>query len=404
MTPLFRSRRDAEELHAALSGQAVPDVERRHSDLLRTVDLLRAHQPAQPRPAFLSDLRVELMAAAQTDLVAMPTPQRTATQQSPARRRLGTAAASLVIVGSSAGMAVAAQGSLPGDPLYPIKRGAEQVETTLRLSEAAKGQAELRHAEERLGEAEALQASDADSAQVVAAIEDFRVSAESGSARLFRSYAADANPDDVTAVRQFAGDQLPTLERIGSADDPALEPVLLDAADTLSTLDRQARTLCSSCGESVAFAMPESLASAASAASLDVLLARPAEQAQLDSEVISALDRRQIAALVARAEQVAAEPTLPSGEEWPQATAPQTRTPVASEVTRVGTSLQEPVRGTTRVVDDLVTGLGTAVSGVGTRTKVRSGGTPLEEPVRELTDTVDDAVEGVTDVTGLLAD
>jgi hypothetical protein len=60
-------------------------------------------------------------------------------QRHPASRkqsRFTAAVAGLVLVGSSAGIAVAAQSSVPGDGLYPLKRGLEHVGERLSLSDA----------------------------------------------------------------------------------------------------------------------------------------------------------------------------------------------------------------------------------------------------------------------------
>ena len=80
-----------------------------------------------PAPSSPTTSGSRLMTAAETELVAAPNVVRLAPRRtSKTRRRLGTAAASLVIVGGTAGMAAAASGALPGEPLYPVKRGVEQ--------------------------------------------------------------------------------------------------------------------------------------------------------------------------------------------------------------------------------------------------------------------------------------
>lgn len=421
MTSLFRSRQDAEGLHAAVTGAATPEVEQRHADLLRTVSLLTEHPPVQPRADFTADLRERLMAAAATELVATPPPvRRVPAAPTPLRRRVGTLAASLAIVGGTAGMAVAAQGSLPGDPLYPIKRGGEQVVSALGIGEASPGEAALAHAATRLDEAAALQRRDADTALVVRSVEEFSSMADAGARELFAAYQADGDDDSVTAVREFAATQLPRLDSLDT-DDPAVQSVTLEAADTLESLDRQARSLCAACGDSLALPASDSLAEAAGAPSIEALLARPADQARLDSQALGELDSAQIRELGALAEREAVQvPRLPSGREWP-ATTPTARGPVASTVTTtvgsvgevvegaggaVGGSVEEGVRGTvkgtTQAVDDLVKGLGDGVGQVTERLPAATG--PLEQPVRGVTDTVDQAVDGVSGVTGSLSD
>lgn len=400
MTSLFRSRLEAEELQAALSGEAAPEVEQRHADLLRTVTLLREHEPVAPRPEFLADLRSRLMAAAEAELVPTTAPVRTlpADPRSPRRRRVATLAASLAIVGGSAGVAAATDAALPGDALYPIKRGGEQVVAAVVTGEAATGRAELRQARERLSEAEALVEAGAEPQVVVRALEEFRSTAETGAGRLLVAYQSEGEPDDVTAVRAFTAEQLPRLEELGG--EPALEPVLLDAADALVALDQRARTLCAACGQAKALVTPAALVSAANAVSLDRLLARPAEQARVDSDLLAALDQDAIARLVESAEEVAGEvprnpvPVVPP-ESQPATTT--TRSPVETRLEPVDAPVRTVVNGTTEAVDELVDGLGRTVTEVTGRVRT---GTPLDQPLSQVTDTVDEAVEGVTGLTG----
>ena len=54
-------------------------------------------------------------------------------------RRLVAAATAAILLGGTAGMAAAAQHALPGEALYPVKRGIERVETRLSGSDAGRG-------------------------------------------------------------------------------------------------------------------------------------------------------------------------------------------------------------------------------------------------------------------------
>jgi len=70
---------------------------------------------------------------------------------------LATAAAlMLVVLASVAGTTYAAQGSLPGDTLYPVKLGMEQIRRVLTIDDRAGTELELKFAAIRLGEIEAL--------------------------------------------------------------------------------------------------------------------------------------------------------------------------------------------------------------------------------------------------------
>jgi len=106
-------------------------------------------------------------------------------------------------------MAAAESGSLPGDTLYPIKRGIEQVTTAAHLSDAGRGQALLDQAATRLEEVRALQAQGSPDPDVVTQTMDaFRTAADSGSEKLFASYQASGDRADITAVRDFTTAQM----------------------------------------------------------------------------------------------------------------------------------------------------------------------------------------------------
>ena len=96
-------------------------------------------------------------------------------QRGPRERRLVAAASVVVLFGGTASMAAAAQQALPGEALYPIKRGLEQAEAGLSVSTAGKGQDLLRQANDRLGEVEDLLATGSLTAapQVPGTLEDF---------------------------------------------------------------------------------------------------------------------------------------------------------------------------------------------------------------------------------------
>ena len=194
MTPLFPAQRAAEEFDQVLGGTAPPAAADRYADLLETVDGPAHAARGAPRAEFVGDLRSRLMTAAETELVAAPAGVRQLTPTRPPRTAppVGTVAASLVIVGGTAGMAAAAYGALPGEGLYPIKRGVEHAETVAHLGDASKGKAMLDQAGTRLDEVRSLQAQGSpDSALIASTIDSFSSSADAGSAKLFKAYQAE---------------------------------------------------------------------------------------------------------------------------------------------------------------------------------------------------------------------
>ena len=315
MTPLFPAQRAAEEFERALGGTATQAVADRYSDLLETVEVLRTQPEVLPRVEFADELRLRLMAAAETELVAAPNVVRLAPRRtSRTRRRLGTAAASLVIVGGTAGMAAAASGALPGEALYPVKLGVEQAAAAVRMSDAAEGEALLGQAATRLDEVRALQAQgSADPELLATTLDSFRTAADEGSQKLFTAYQAEGNSQNITTVRDFTAAQMAEVAALADrTSNPETDESLLDAADTLADIDQQARVLCGTCGPEAALAPPEALSAGAGAAAADNLLARPVEQAQVDVAAVEAARNAALKAGASAAEATAS--TIPQLE------------------------------------------------------------------------------------------
>lgn len=390
MTPLF-AQRAAEEFDRALEGRASRSGAERHADLLGTVETLRRIPPVEARPDFVADLRTRLMTAAETDLVAAPPVVRRAapvrTPATPVRRRLGTVAATLVIVGGSAGMAAAASGALPGDSLYPVKRGVEDMSTAVHVGDASKGRSLLDQAATRLDEAEQLQSKGAGSTLVTEALQDFRTTAHAGADRLFRAYADHSQAGDITSVRDFADAGMKTIG--GMSDNTADADQLLQSADTLAQLDERARDLCTKCGAASPVALPYSLTSAAAPAGVDGLLSRPVVQAAADITAMKqemADERARLRASARAAEKTAgtigaagdgATPTTPTAPDPGQVTS--TITPGGDVVTNLATTGTTAVKG----LEKEVTGAVKATTKTGTR---------VDDVVKGATDAADKAV------------
>ena len=129
-----------------------------------------AAQAIAPRPEFRDALRTRLLAVAAVQ--AHSAPARAAAEKSTAgsavaaavswtsgrkaQRGLGVAAGAMASVVAVTGVAVAAGQSLPGDPFYGVKKGAEAFQ--LRTADGAvdKGSKHLAFAEERLSEVRGL--------------------------------------------------------------------------------------------------------------------------------------------------------------------------------------------------------------------------------------------------------
>ena len=249
MTSLFAARRRAEEFAVAVDGGpgGRPAAD---ADLVAVATMLREHAVVTPRPEFSTDLRVRLMAEAETVLrpetASLLLPART---RGARERRLVAAASTVVLIGGTATMAAAAQDALPGEMLYPVKRGIEQADAGLNLSDADKGQDLLRQASARLGEVEGLLASDAPASapQVPETLSTFTGQAREGSALLLAAFRDSRDPETVASVREFAAQSIGTLEALADAVPADSQDELADAAMLLRTLDEQASALCHSC-------------------------------------------------------------------------------------------------------------------------------------------------------------
>lgn len=252
MTSLFTARRRAEEFAAAVEGD--PARRRDHhagsADLLDLVEALRAQPEVAPRADFSRELRARLMAQAATVL----TPEN-ASLHLPARprgtreRRLVAAATAAVLLGGTATMATAAQSALPGEVLYPVKRGLERVDAGLSASPSGRGKDLLDQANARLTEVERLLSSDAaqSAPRVPETLESFTLQATEGADLMFESYQESRDPRTIEAVRVFAADAIASLEEMaGSVPDDAQDE-LADAAVALRDIDDQATALCGTC-------------------------------------------------------------------------------------------------------------------------------------------------------------
>jgi hypothetical protein len=258
MTALTRSRRRAEEFAALVDGERAVSAEssggRELDRLVGVVSVMRreAGEDARPRAAFTADLRERLMAEAAEVL----TPQQ-ATLVLPPRtrgtreRRLVAAATAAVLLGGTAGMAAAAQGSLPGEALYPVKRGIESAQAGLSTSPAGEGRALLGQAGDRLDEVRGLVAAGpgGGASQIPGTLDEFTRQARRGADLMLTSYADTHDPATIAAVRSFAARDQRTLRQLAGTAPVEAQPALGDAVLALSTIDARASQACQTCSD-----------------------------------------------------------------------------------------------------------------------------------------------------------
>ena len=251
MTSVFRARQRAEELDALLGGRMSPEHAHRETrELAGVAGVLTSQAPVAPRPAFAAELRERLMAEAAEVLTpanrALTLPARPRGKR---ERRLVAVASALVLVGGTASMAVAAEHALPGEALYPIKRGIEHAEAGLSTSSASKGRDLLSQADDRLSEARGLLGQDRVGTDVTVprTIADFTGQAREGSALMMKAFRVDQDPATIVAVRAFAARGVTDLQELAKSAPPEAQDELAAAATALSEIDAEARGLCDTC-------------------------------------------------------------------------------------------------------------------------------------------------------------
>jgi hypothetical protein len=379
MTSLISARRAAEDFARVVDGSQ-QDVADRYADLTATVDLLRRQDIPAARPEFVADLRAQLMTAADTLLVPVeePTGRDTGTVVPLRRhqRRLAAAAAAFVVVGGTAGVAAAAEGSLPGDPLYPIKRGIESAQVSLNTSDVARGQDLIAQANTRLDEIEGLVGQGDRTAQISDTLGAFQRSVAGGSDLLFVAYQRDPGSSDLGRLRETFSQQHERLTQLAGQAPATTQPDFRSATDLLAGLEQQARVLCSNCG-------PDGGLSFASSPALEQLINQPADAAvaQRQDELTKSLAQK--------ATEIASQTPKSgtSGTSGATAGTGQVLPPGVNVATAPSSS--GSLSGTVSTVTDTVTGL---VDSVGTAT----GLTTVTDTVTGTVDTVTGTVDSVT--------
>ncbi|MET0820373.1 MAG: DUF5667 domain-containing protein [Aeromicrobium sp.] len=242
-----RSHDDAQAFADALDGQTPDDA--RVADLVRFAESLCAAATVEPAPAFRDSLREQLMTDAATVLVAKPpTPRRPEPESpQPARRRLAAATAALVASAGVAGLVASSASAVPGEMLYPVKRGLESAELALHRGDASRGAFELSQASERLAEARDLSADGRSPELIARTLDDFAESTVTGSSKLFDDFSTTGAKTSVQQVNSFAAESSVDLSELSSRLPGAVGDSLAAASAAVTEIAGEAATLCASC-------------------------------------------------------------------------------------------------------------------------------------------------------------
>lgn len=261
-----------------------------YADLLEVVDVLRAQPAPVPDPVFVAALRERLLAEAESVLAAAAadrddTDARLRLRPATARvrrrnRRLAVAISGVTLVGATATMAVAAQSALPGDGLYPVKRGIENVHADLTFDRAARGRLLLDDASTRLDEATQLSREDtAGSSRVADTLDAFTQQAVAGSDLLVADYQATGDRSSITSVRTFTAASMARLRQLQGMVPPDALDQLLQAAQALDQVDQVSSQACPTCAGPSVTQVPSVLTAAVRATTDSWQVASPGPKA-----------------------------------------------------------------------------------------------------------------------------
>lgn len=394
MTGPFAARRSAEEFDAALSRPLTEQDATAFAELLTLVRDLRAIPAPEPRTDFVSDLRVRLLAEADTALLPQAARPLTADEQRlvlPVRsyrrdRRLAAVLGAAALVGATTSMAVAAQTALPGESLYSIKRAIEDAQTGIARDDTAKGSALLDNARGRLDEVRDLaeRGSPASVSAVGPTLEAFTDQADEASQVLMAAYDDTGDEAVITSLRSFTAASMDRLAGLESTVPDSARDALVTAGERLADIDRQASLLCSGCGGGTATSIPPSLLAGGNVTSgvTTVILAaskNPRLLKPVKTEAAKPTKSNSPDPIPGEDVEGVEVPELPTATPTPTPNPTPAATPTATPTPKspVKVDVTKPVNDVTKlltgdlttatdgvpVLDETVTGVGTALDG-----------------------------------------
>jgi hypothetical protein len=257
------SNRRAEELHRLLESD-VRDDSPVTGPLLAVADALR-EVPQAPAPSaeFRTALRQRLLAVAAVQGVgANAEPESTLQRARSAgstwkvQRRLSAVAAGAAVVTGIAGVSVGASRSLPGQPLYGMKRAAEDAQLATTLGTEARGKRHLEFARARLAEVKALAGSSsslgaaapghATAADALAStqrasliaktLHSMDVETRNGANDLFTAFRSSGSQEPLKALNSFSREQYAELHALVPSLPAAARPAATGSLTLLAVV------------------------------------------------------------------------------------------------------------------------------------------------------------------------
>ncbi|WP_300681486.1 DUF5667 domain-containing protein [Nocardioides sp.] len=238
----------AEQFDDLLEGR-IDDAPEELTRLLGFAEQVWALPEPQPRPDFTAALRARLMEEAPAAMAEGASDHRlsltpiASTGSAKRRRRLAALVAVVSIGAAATGTAFAAEDSLPGETLYPVKRLVESAHTAISVGDSSKGSTELGQATTRLQEATAL-AKAGQTERATETLQDFVTSANKGAELLTSAGKGEAIHDftatSVTDLGTLTGllptDVITPVLTVVLSIDQAVKQTFPDAGSGITTL------------------------------------------------------------------------------------------------------------------------------------------------------------------------
>lgn len=155
-----------------------------------------------------------------------------------------------VAAGALGGVAAASSDALPGDTLYGLKRGMEDLRLDLTSSDADRGRVYLDHAATRLNEARRLMErgrsgplGEGDLADIRSALLSMRDDAAAGHRLLRQAYEADGSMDPIESLSSFSEDYLEAWTRLRDKLPPELRDVSDEVSEVFDAIEEEVAPL-----------------------------------------------------------------------------------------------------------------------------------------------------------------
>jgi hypothetical protein len=260
----------------------------------------------------------------------------------------------LALVGATATLSVVAQAALPGDALYPLKRGIESARVGLSVSDESKGSTLLASASTRLDEVASLGQIGAreHEEEIAETLGDFTDQATQASDLLLRSYADDGEDETVTELRSFTTTSMRSLADLEGTVPADAQDEWVHAVTALVRIDDEAQLACPSCeGVDLDELAPE-LPTIGTGFGTSALPALNLPDAGLPSLLLPSLGGELPPGSVTQP----SAGSGPSGDPTSQPTGLPTSLPTALPTAGTSDALGLPTVDVTKIIDDLTSG------------------------------------------------